>query len=44
MHIPVAWNAAAIYTYEPAGLEHLNFFVTIGTFVQGIATLCLSQI
>src|SRR5882762_2041116 len=41
MHIPgVLGMPRRIYTYEPGrGWDTLNFLVTIGAFVQGIATL-----
>jgi cytochrome c oxidase subunit 1 len=41
MHIPgLLGMPRRIYTYEPGrGWDTLNFLVTIGSFVQGIATL-----
>jgi len=41
MHIPgVLGMPRRIYTYEPGrGWDTLNFLVSIGAFVQGIATL-----
>jgi len=41
MHIPgLLGMPRRIYTYEPGrGWDTLNFLVTIGAFVQGIATL-----